>query len=526
MKQRLLDDVSTASPQRHGGDSRPAVLLPALTLVSHPLASRVGERFVMEPLSRGRPVALSRNEPLFTRVDEVVGRPLADPFVSRRALRFLPRPDGGIRLEGEAEGTQVVAGGVPGVSWDFRPEALSAGVTLELAGRVVVLLHQVALEEERSADTLGLVGQSAALARVRTRVRQVADLDVPVLIRGETGSGKELIARALHQRGPRSKGPFVSVNLGTLARELASAELFGAQRGAYTGASQSREGFFRAAHGGTLFLDEVGEAPAEVQVALLRVLETGEMYPVGAHTPVVTDVRLVAATDAPLEDLIEQGRFRAPLLHRLSGYSIHMPPLRERREDISLLFHHFARLELERLGEGWRLEPQDPYAEPWLPAALASRLLRHDWPGNVRQLRNVARQLVISGRGQPRLQVDAALEAELGPGSPGDEEGEPALVARRKPSDVTERELLDALRECSWDLKGTAEKLGITRASLYNLVDRSPHLRTVKDLSAEEITRCFKACGGDLDAMVRQLEVSRRALQRRVRELGLEPPTS
>ncbi|NTX66415.1 sigma-54-dependent Fis family transcriptional regulator [Myxococcus sp. CA051A] len=528
MKQRLLDDVSTASPQRQGGDSQATAHLPALTLVSHPLASRVGERFVLESLARGKEVALSRNEPLFTRVGEVIGRPLADPFVSRRPLRFLPRPEGGVRLEGDAEGTQVMVGGVPGVSWDFRPEALAAGVTLELAGRVVLLLHRVAVDEERSADTLGMVGQSSALGRVRTRVRQVADLDVPVLIRGETGSGKELVARALHQRGPRRKGPFVSVNLGTLARELAAAELFGAQRGAYTGASQSREGFFRAAHGGTLFLDEVGEAPAEVQVALLRVLETGEVYPVGAHTPIATDVRLVAATDAPLEDLIEQGRFRAPLLHRLSGYSIQMPPLRERREDISLLFHHFARVELEGLGEAWRLEPTDPYAEPWLPAALASRLLRHDWPGNVRQLRNVARQLVISGRGQARLQVDAALEAELAPKPSGEEAPihEPTLVARRKPSDVTEPELLEALRECSWDLKNTAEKLGITRASLYNLVDRSPHIRTVKDLGAEEITRCFQACGGDLDAMVRKLEVSRRALQRRVRELGLEPPES
>ncbi|MCY0996888.1 sigma-54 dependent transcriptional regulator [Myxococcus sp. MISCRS1] len=519
MSQRFLDDVSTASPPRRGGDSQSAPLAPALTLVSHPLASRVGERYVMEALLAGREVALSRNEPLFTRVGEGVGRPLADPFLSRRPLRFLPRPEGGLRLEVDAEGTSVVVGGVPGGAWDFRPEVLAAGVTLELGGRVVVLLHRVALDAERSADTLGMVGQSLALGRVRTRVRQVADLEVPVLVRGETGTGKELVARALHQRSPRRRGPFISVNLGTLARELAASELFGAQRGAYTGASQSREGFFRAAHGGTLFLDEVGEAPPEVQVALLRVLETGEVFPVGSHTPVVTDVRLVAATDAPLEELIEQGRFRAPLLHRLSGYTLQMPALRDRREDIALLFHHFARLELESLGEAWRLEPEDPYAEPWLPASLATRLLDFEWPGNVRQLRNVVRQLVISSRGQPRLQVDASLEAELGSGK----REEPVALTRRKPAEVSERELLEALRECSWDLKGTAERLGITRASLYNLVDRSPHIRTVKDVSAEEISRCFHECAGDLDAMVRRLEVSRRALQRRVRELGLGP---
>ncbi|MCE9666443.1 sigma-54 dependent transcriptional regulator [Myxococcus stipitatus] len=521
MKPRPLDDVSTASPRRQGGESQAAVFVPALTIVSHPLASRVGERFVLDLLARGREVPVSRNAPLFTQVGELVGRPLADPFVSRKPLRFLPRPDGGVRLEGDADGTRVVAGGMAGVSWDFRPDVLAAGVTLELAGRVVLLLHRVALDESRLEDPLGMVGQSSALHRVRARVRQVADLDVPVLIRGETGTGKELVARALHLRSSRRDRPFVSVNLGTLARELASAELFGAQRGAYTGASRSREGFFRAARGGTLFLDEVGEASSEVQVALLRVLETGEMFPVGAHAPIATDVRLVAATDAPLEDLIAQGRFRAPLLHRLSGYTLHVPPLRERREDILPLFHHFARRELEAVGEAERLEPRDPYAEPWLPAPLAIRLVRHDWPGNVRQLRNVARQLVISSRGLPRLQVDAALESELAPRRE-EEAMAPSLLSRRRPSEVSESELLAALRECAWDLKATAERLGITRASLYNLVDRSPDVRTVKDLGADEITRCFHACGGDLDAMVRHLEVSRRALQRRVRELGLE----
>ncbi|MCP3097427.1 sigma-54 dependent transcriptional regulator [Myxococcus sp. K15C18031901] len=521
MKHRPLDDVSTASPRRQGGESQAAVFVPALTIVSHPLASRVGERLVLDALPRGREVAVSRNAPLFTQVGEAVGRPLGDPFVSRKPLRFQARSDGGVRLEGDPDGTRVVAGGMAGVSWEFRPEALAAGVSLELAGRVVLWLHRVAQDDLGTTDTLGMVGQGPALNRVRTRVRQVADLEVPVLIRGETGTGKELVARALHLHGPRRDGPFVSVNLGTLARELASAELFGVQRGAYTGASRSREGFFRAAQGGTLFLDEVGEASSEVQVALLRVLETGEVFPVGAHAPIATDVRLVAATDAPLEELIAQGRFRAPLLHRLSGYSIHMPPLRERREDLLLLFHHFARRELEALGEAGRLSPEDPYAEPWLPAALATRLLCHEWSGNVRQLRNVARQLVISGRGQPRLQADAALEAGL---TPGREVGLATLVSssRRRPSEVTEAELLSALRECSWDLKATAERLGITRASLYNLVDRSPDIRTVRDLGAEEITRCFHACGGDLDAMVRRLEVSRRALQRRVRELGLE----
>ncbi|MCP3142805.1 sigma 54-interacting transcriptional regulator [Pyxidicoccus xibeiensis] len=527
--QPVPDDESTANvppPDADAPGSRP---VPALTLVSHPMVHRVGERLLLDALLQGREVALSRNAPLFTRPGAALGLPLADPFLSRKALRLGPGVRGGVRLEVEEGGTRVVAGGIPGERWDFGPEALAAGVPLELAGRVVVLLHLVDASEPDSPDTLGMVGQSAALGRVRVRVAQVADLDVPVLIRGETGTGKELVARALHQRSPRRQGPFVSVNLGTLPRELAAAELFGAQRGAYTGATQAREGFFRAAHGGTLFLDEVGEASPEVQVLLLRVLETGELFPVGASTPVATNVRLVTATDAPLEELIQQGRFRAPLLHRLAGYEIRLPPLRQRREDISLLFHHFARQELEVLGEARRLVTEDPHAEPWLPAPLASLLLRHTWPGNIRQLRNVARQLVITSRGQPRLKMDPQLEQELGPvtapaaevATPQPEGAEPSPPPRRKPSEVSEEELVGALRACAWDLKATAGRLGITRASLYNLIDRSTRIRTVRDLGTEEIRRCFQECGGDLDAMVRRLEVSGRALQRRIRELGL-----
>jgi two-component system nitrogen regulation response regulator GlnG len=502
--------------------------VPVLTVASHPVASRAGERLLLDALLQGREVSVSRTAPLFTRVGSALGLPLADPFLSRKPLRFGPEEGGGVRLVTEGGGTRVAVDGVPGERWDFGPEALAAGVPLELAGRVVLLLHLAEPGEVDGPDGLGLVGQSAALRRVRQRVLQVADLDVPVLIRGETGTGKELVARALHQRGLRGPGPFLSVNLATVPRELAPAELFGVQRGAFTGATRDREGFFRAARGGTLFLDEVGEASPEVQAMLLRVLESGEMFPVGASRPVATDVRLVAATDAPLEALIQQGRFRAPLLHRLAGYEIRLPPLRERREDIGPLFFHFARLELEVLGEAHRLVPEDPHAEPWLPGALASLLLRHPWPGNVRQLRNAARQLVLASRGQPRVGLDPRVAQELGLGLAPPAGGAPPTssgatpTSHRKPSEVTEEELVEALRACAWDLKATAARLGISRGSLYNLIDRSSRIRTVKDLRAEEILQCFHACEGDLDEMARRLEVSRRALQRRVRELGLE----
>jgi two-component system nitrogen regulation response regulator GlnG len=540
---QISDDLSQTAEHAQGREAPSPRVFPVLTLVSHPHPQRIGERLVLETLATsGRTASLSRNAPEFSRPGGLVTQPLGDPFISRTPLQFEPGARGHLRLRVPEQGTRVWVANEPvqGVR-EFSPEELRAGVPLVLAERVVVLLHLASSHREPPPHDLGLVGQSEGIRQVREDISRVADLDVPVLIRGETGTGKELVARAIHDRGPRRAGPFVSVNLGALSKELVAAELFGALRGAYTGAIKDREGFFRAAQGGTLFLDEVGEAPPEVQVALLRVLETGEVYPVGGHAPVPVDVRLVSATDSDLEARIQERLFKAPLLHRLAGFEIHLPPLRERREDIGPLFLHFARQELEGMQGAERLASTDPRVEPWLPASLAVRLVRYRWPGNVRQLRNVVRQLVIGSRGLPHLRVDPRLEQTLDadalpvPGrapAPMSDAPSPAAPAtppeakshRRKPSEVTEQELLEALRACSWDLKATADWLGIPRPSVYVLIDKSSLLRTARDLSAEEITTCFHDCGGDLDRMVQRLEVSKRALQRRLRELGLGSP--
>jgi two-component system nitrogen regulation response regulator GlnG len=536
-----------------------ARLVPALTIVSHPMAHRVGERLLLDAVAAGYEVSVARNAPDFMRPDAVMGLALADPFLSRKPVVFAPGRDGGVRLL-PGDGSRVLlAGELVKEPWEFSPEELAVGVPLELAERVVLLLHWADPASRDAVDALGMVGTSVGLQHVRRHIEQVADLNVPVLVRGETGSGKELIAQAIHRCGARRDKVFVSVNLGAIPKELAAAELFGAVKGAFTGAVKDREGFFRAAHGGTLFLDEVGEAPPEVQVMLLRVLESGEMFPVGERTPVTVDVRLVAATDAHLEQQIQEGRFKAPLLHRLAGYEIRVPPLHERREDIGLLFHHFAREELEAIGEVWRLKPEDSSTEPWLPAPLASRLVRFGWPGNIRQLRNLTRQLIIGSRGQTRLRLDPRLDKELTaalmprPGRPApmsevkvvlgsksapvvdptpappkakpEPGAKPASdskgPARRKASDVSEQELIAALRESAWDIKAAADRLGIPRSSIYDLIDKNPHIRTAGDLSAEEISRCYKECGGNLDAMAQRLEVSKRALGRRINELGL-----
>ncbi|MCU0684405.1 MAG: sigma 54-interacting transcriptional regulator [Polyangiaceae bacterium] len=551
-----LDDASTLIGRgRPEGPAAPELL--ALTIVSHPLARRAGERAVLGVLGGESEAALSRNAPDFVRPGAALGAPLADPFLSRKPWRIAARPGGGVRLGAPEGGAGVSAFGVPlRGEREVSPAELAAGVPIELGHRVALWLHPLGPEPGGAAAAPSpLLGESTGMREARAGVERVAGLDVPVLIRGETGTGKELVARALHERGPRAGRRFVSVNLAAVPKELAAAELFGARRGSFTGASHDRAGFFAAAQGGTLFLDEVGEAPPEVQAMLLRALETGEFYPVGASTPVATDARIVAATDAHLEVQIRDGRFKAPLLHRLAGYEIRLPPLRERREDVGLLFYHFARELLETLGELARLEPPGPDADPWLPTSLAVRLACHDWPGNVRQLRNLARQLVIDSRGAPGLRLDARLARELsattpaaarppapparGPAASASDAGpapaessaapapaggapSPEPAPRRKPSEIGPDELLAALRESGWGLQAAADRLGISRPSLYDLIEKSPAMRTAGDLSAGEIALAHRECGGNLDAMVRRLQVSRRALARRVRELGLD----
>ncbi|HEY8206194.1 MAG TPA: sigma 54-interacting transcriptional regulator [Myxococcaceae bacterium] len=518
-----IADVSTIGRREMTAPRGGSGLAPALVIASHAVASRTGERLMLDGLQPGRPLELSRNAPDFARAQGGAARPLADPFISRKPISLEGVPGGAVSVVVPPDGMEVEANGEPvRGSRTFGHEAIEAGVVLKIADRAVLVLCLV--DPSAGGDPMGMVGESAGAWKLRRSVAQVADLDVPVLVRGETGSGKELVSQAIHQRSPRRKGPFVSVSLAAVAKEVAPAELFGVRKGAFTGADRDREGFFGAARGGTLFLDEVGEAAPDLQGMLLRVLETGEMFPVGSAEPARADVRLVTATDADLEEMVASGQFKAPLLHRIAGYQIVVPPLRERRADIGPMAIHFARRELEAMGEGHRLDAADSYGDPWMPAALAARLLLHPWPGNVRQLRNAIRQLAIEHRGRPHLSPDAMLPGPLGEAAaptpfPGGIA--PTPVPRRRPAEVSEAELRAALAAEEWDLKAAADRLGVPRSSMYDIIARYPRIRTAGAISAEEIARAHQECGGDLDEMARRLEVSKRALRRRVKELGL-----
>jgi hydrogenase-4 transcriptional activator len=254
----------------------------------------------------------------------------------------------------------------------------------------------------------GIVGARGGLRQVLERVQLVARADLPVLLFGETGAGKEVIARAIHEQSPRAGRPFIRVNCGAIPPELIDSELFGHERGAFTGAVGQRRGWFERATGGTLLLDEVGELPLPAQVRLLRVLQDGSFTRVGGERSVQADVRIIAATHRDLPGMVQAGAFREDLWYRISSFPIVLPPLRERRQDIAPLVEHFARRAARRFG----LRPQAPTRDDL--ALLAA----YPWPGNVRELISVIDRAAILGQGQ-RLDIQRALGPAAASGPPG-----------------------------------------------------------------------------------------------------------
>jgi formate hydrogenlyase transcriptional activator len=320
-----------------------------------------------------------------------------------------------------------------------------------------------ALVEDTHA-TASMIGRSTALAQVREQIAQVAPTDSTVLIEGETGTGKELVASAIHAASARRDGPLIRINCATLPRELVESELFGHERGAFTGALQQRRGRFELAEGGTLFLDEVGELPLDAQAKLLRVLQEREFERVGGTRVLRANVRIVAATNRALRREVEAGRFRADLFFRLSVFPLALPPLRERRDDIALLLEHFARLAARRLGRSY--EGLDP--------AFVASATAYGWPGNVRELENVVERALILSRGGP-LDASAALgrSAPVTAASPPGH-GEPVAVAELPGDGATletvERRHIQKALEASAGVvegaRGAARRLGLHPSTL------------------------------------------------------------
>ncbi len=279
-----------------------------------------------------------------------------------------------------------------GGAFEYLPKPFDVEEAVELARRAVEhrRREQASQQGVHLPETPEIIGAAPAMQEVFRAIGRLSRSNITVLINGESGTGKELVARALHRHSPRQDHPFIALNMAAIPRDLLESELFGHEKGAFTGAQARRVGRFEQASGGTLFLDEIGDMPAELQTRLLRVLADGEFYRVGGHTPVQADVRIIAATHQNLEQMVRDGDFREDLFHRLNVIRVHIPSLRERREDIPLLMGHFLGAAAKELD----VEPK------CLRPETETYLCQLDWPGNVRQLENLCRWLTVMASGQ------------------------------------------------------------------------------------------------------------------------------
>jgi two-component system nitrogen regulation response regulator NtrX len=339
---------------------------------------------------------------------------------------------------------------------DFLEKPLSTDKLL-LTVENVLKLKRLEEENRQLRQRVGkheIIWKSEPMRRVMAQVERVAASETRVCIFGETGTGKELIARTLHARSPRARGPFVTLNCAAVPAELIESELFGHEKGAFTGAATRHTGKFEQAQNGTLFLDEIGDMPPVMQTKLLRVLEENEIERVGGDRPVTVNVRVVVATHRNLEELVKKGTFRQDLYHRIFVFPISLPPLRERLDDISVLVEHFARQIAEQ--NGWK--PQ-----AFTPEAMAA-LRDYSWPGNVRELRNIVeRLLLLSGEHVDAATVEATLPQQAVASSIAPSSG---TLAERV--DAFEREVLLAeLKRHGYRMTETAKALGLERSHLY-----------------------------------------------------------
>jgi len=380
--------------------------------------------------------------------------------------------------------------------------------------------------ENNIISSLGIIGKSDEFLKVLETVKQVAPVQITVLITGESGTGKEMIARAIHSLSPRAQNPIVTVNCGAIPEGLLESELFGHEKGSFTGAIEKRKGYFEIADRGSLFLDEIGEMPLSTQVMLLRVLETQEFMRVGGTTSIRTDVRVIAATNQNLEKAVAEGEFRKDLFYRLNAVNIHLPPLRKRKEDIRMLALYFAREVCEKNNipfKGFTAE--------------AFRLLEeYSWPGNIRELKNVIERVLILGKGEKI--DDKLLVSHLKTNIPEDDRNLPVVL--NKSPDQAERELI---YRALVDLRLAVEDIRTFIRTNYNPPfktipnpiptelpvtpidepvlneDTKFNLRDMEKILIEQALKEFK---GNRRKAARALGIGERTLYRKIKEHNIE----
>jgi two-component system nitrogen regulation response regulator NtrX len=349
-------------------------------------------------------------------------------------------------------------------AYDFIEKPLSLEKTV-LAVRNALDRQRLELENRALRQTLEdryeIVGESPDIQALRVQIQSAAPSHGRVLIRGESGTGKELIARAIHRQSLRKEKPFVEVNCAAIPDELIESELFGHEKGAFTGATTKRRGKFELADGGTIFLDEVGDMSLKTQAKVLRVLQEQTFERVGGTEIITVDVRVIAASNKPLEEEIQKGNFREDLFYRLNVIPFEIPSLRERREDIPLLANYFLLLFSQEYGK----------RKKTLSPAAMDLLLQHPWPGNVRELRNVMERMVIMVHGDTIQDADVAPSLRVRPGVVSEAAAEPEVSwdgPLREARERFERQyILRRLKEAHWNISRTADRMGIERSNLH-----------------------------------------------------------
>ncbi|HVI52224.1 MAG TPA: nitrogen regulation protein NR(I) [Candidatus Sulfotelmatobacter sp.] len=377
-------------------------------------------------------------------------------------------------------------------AFEYLPKPFDIRELVNVVQRALTAPRTSAAEEtaEEGEENLPLIGRSPAMQEIYRTLARLMGTDLTVMITGESGTGKELVARALHDYGKRRNGPFVAINMAAIPRELIESELFGHEKGAFTGATQRASGRFEQAEGGTLFLDEIGDMPPEAQTRLLRVLQEGEYTTVGGRTPIRANVRIVAATHRDLTQLIRQGLFREDLFYRLNVVPIRLPPLRERTEDIPELVRHFLSL---ASNEGLPAKTMDSLA--------MERLRRHRWPGNVRELENLVRRLAAL-YSQEVIGIEV-VEAELSSG-----------LASSDPGVAPENEGLSASVERHLRDYFNAHADGLPAAGVYD--------RVLREVERPLITLTLEATRGNQIKAAQVLGLNRNTLRKKIKDLDIQ----
>ncbi len=384
-----------------------------------------------------------------------------------RVKQLLPRTEIAIMTGHGSIETAVQAmklGAYDYITKPFRIEELKL-LLQRMAEKIKLVAENQFLRDRVSTEMelSGIVGSSSKIQDVLRMVARLKDTRTPVLITGESGTGKELVARAIHYRGLLAKRPFVAVDCGSLVPTLIESELFGYEKGAFTGAMKSKEGLFQSANGGTIFLDEIGELSLELQAKLLRVLQEKEVRPVGSNQKVKVDVRVIAATNRDLETAQNEGKFRKDLYFRLNVVTIHLPALRERRSDIAALVHYF----LDRFAPGKTLTVT--------PAAMKC-MLQYDWPGNVRELENCIERAVALGSHETLDVADLPpvlrAQQETGPVSEPILNGTAAAPANTDLEEIERVTIQRVFEQVQGDKTQARKMLGISRATLYRKLKR------------------------------------------------------